>query len=105
MMDEQEAIEHKERHLVSNIVGSKSTHFEVGSPCNMAQRDILILASDGILDNFLEAEMTQLVRQGTIREATENLVNIAQERMHDASNNLPSKPDDIALILFRQHTT
>jgi serine/threonine protein phosphatase PrpC len=95
-------MEHEERHLVSNIVGSQSTHFEVGSPRTMAQRDTLLLASDGVFDNFLEEEIAQFTQQGSIRDVCETLVTTAQERMQAPSSSSPSKPDDIALMLFRR---
>ena len=102
MIDQQEAIDHEERHLVSNVLGSKSTHFEVGPPRTMAQRDTLLLASDGVFDNLREEEITQLARHGAVREVADNIVATAQERMGATGNHdMPSKPDDIALILFR----
>ncbi len=102
MIDEQEAIEHEERHVVSNIVGSTSTHFEVGSPRKMAGRDSLLLASDGVFDNLLEAEVAELIRLGSLEQAANRLVAATQVRMQTLEEDRPSKPDDMAFFLFRR---
>lgn len=102
LIDQHQAIEHEDRHLVSNIVGCETTHFEVGSPRKMAPRDTLLLASDGVFDNFLEGELPRLASKGNLEYAAREIIDAASNRMTGQLPDLPSKPDDIALVLFRQ---
>lgn len=102
LIDENQALDHEDRHLVSNIVGSDTTHFEIGSPRHMAQRDTLLLGSDGVYDNFLDGELPRLARIGTISHAANEIVAAASYRMQHEEADLPSKADDLSLILFRR---
>ncbi len=102
LIDEDQAIEHEDRHIVSNIVGAESTHFEIGSRRPMAQRDTLLLGSDGVFDNFLEEELTRLTRIGTVEHAAEEIISTARYRMVHEEPDVPSKADDISLLLFRR---
>lgn len=102
LIDEDQAIEHEDRHLVSNIVGSETTHFEIGSPRSMALRDTMLLGSDGVFDNFLEGELPRLASTGTIVHAANEIVSSARYRMEHDEPDVPSKADDISLMLFRR---
>ena len=53
LMKEEDAIHHEERHVISNVIGSEQMRIEIGPPIEMAPRDTLLLASDGLLDNLL----------------------------------------------------
>lgn len=103
-LDEEEAIHHEERHMISNVIGSDQMHVEMGPMIRMAARDTLVLASDGLLDNLLPGEIVELVRTGPLDRAVGQLVAVAQERMNahaDADGVTPSKPDDLTIIAFR----
>lgn len=104
---EEEAIHHEERHMISNVIGSERMHVEMGPTIEMAARDTLVLASDGLLDNLLPAEIVDLVRVGPIDRAVGQLAAVAQERMSahaEADGTTPSKPDDLTIIAFRPAT-
>ena len=47
-MEEEDALNHQQRHVVSNFVGSDDMRIEVGSFMELAERDTLIIASDGL---------------------------------------------------------
>lgn len=101
---EEEAIHHEERHMISNVIGSDKMHVEMGPTIEMAVRDTLVLASDGLLDNLLPAEIVDLVRTGPLDRAVGQLAAVAQERMNahaEADGTTPSKPDDLTIIAFR----
>lgn len=102
LIDEDEAIDHEDRHLVSNIVGSKSTHFEIGSPRAMAERDTLLLGSDGVFDNFLEGELARLAKTSPLLNAASEIISAAQYRMNHEEPDVPSKADDLSLLMFRR---
>lgn len=101
---EEEAIHHEERHMISNVIGSEQMHVEMGPTIEMAARDTLVLASDGLLDNLLPVEIVDLVRTGPLERAVGQLAAVAQERMgpHAKADGItPSKPDDLTIIAFR----
>lgn len=102
LIDEEQAIGHEDRHLVSNIVGCETTHFEIGSPRSMAARDTLLIGSDGVFDNFLEDELPRLARTGSVAHAAQEIVSAARYRMEHKEPDIPSKADDISLLLFRR---
>ncbi len=106
MLNEQEALRHDDRNLISNFVGSHEMKIEIGPELQMAARDSLIIASDGLFDNLTTAEVVEKVCSGPLLEKTDQLVQLAAARMRgslpDQSQSLPSKPDDLTVLCFRQ---
>lgn len=101
VLDEAEAMHHKERHIVSNVLGSPDMRIEIGSGRPLAARDTVVLATDGLLDNLHTDEVVELARRGDADEAARSLVHEARRRMVEPDSGLPSKPDDLTLALFR----
>ncbi len=101
LMKEEDAIHHEERHVISNVIGSDQMRIEIGPPLQMAPRDTLILASDGLFDNLLPNEIVNKVRSGPLDEAIGELVDVAQQRMANQDGKTPCKPDDLTVIAFR----
>jgi serine/threonine protein phosphatase PrpC len=105
MMDESDAMQHPDRHFVSNIVGSPEMRIEIGPPLSMGPRDTLLLCSDGLSDNLSTDEIIETIRCGDLLNAVNRLVEIAAERMSDRGRDSghPSKPDDLTIVAFRRH--
>lgn len=101
LMCEEDAIRHEARHMISNVIGSEEMRIEIGPQLEMARRDTLLLASDGLLDNLLPGEIVELVRSGPLQQAVAALVAEAQRRMADHGGAMPSKPDDLTVIAYR----
>ena len=101
MLDEDEAVHHEERHIVSNVVGASDMHMSIGTTLQLAQRDTLLLASDGLFDNLYREEIVELIRKGPLKRAASQLVARCHERMQFPQPGLPSHPDDLSFILFR----
>jgi serine/threonine protein phosphatase PrpC len=101
LIDEKDAIHHDQRHMISNVIGSPEMRIEIGPAIEMAARDTLVLASDGLLDNLLPTEIVELVRTGPLDKAVDQLVAVATERMNAEGGTAPSKPDDLTVIAFR----
>jgi serine/threonine protein phosphatase PrpC len=101
VLDESEAMHHEDRHLVSNMIGATDMRIEVGSPLQLARRDSLLLATDGLLDNLSSQEITELVRRGPLGDVSRRLVEAAGRRMKGPNGGHPSKPDDLTFIVFR----
>src|SRR5882757_9374476 len=98
LMKEEEAIHHEARHVISNVIGSEQMRIEIGPPIEMAPRDTLLLASDGLFDNLLPNEIIEAVRSGPLEEAVGSLIETAQQRMAAQQDGLtPCKPDDLTV--------
>ncbi|QNN23463.1 serine/threonine-protein phosphatase [Planctomycetales bacterium ZRK34] len=102
VLDEKEAINHEDRHIVSNIVGSPDMRIEIGSAITLAEHDTVLLASDGLFDNMHVDEIVNIVRAGSLTDAAAKLAAEAQMRMMTPEEDHPCKPDDLTFILFRR---
>lgn len=99
VLSEEEAIDHDERHLVSNVLGTQEMHISLSARIEMNARDTLLLATDGLSDNVQRDEIVGMIRKNPLKACTENLSAYALKRM--AENISPSKPDDLTFILYR----
>lgn len=102
LLEEHEALDHDERHLVSNYLGSERMHVEVGSARKLSSRDGLLIASDGVLDNLTTEEIIGILKSGAALTAATRITAIASQRMQVAQDGLPHKPDDLTLIVYSQ---
>ncbi|MCO8120551.1 protein phosphatase 2C domain-containing protein [Stieleria sp. TO1_6] len=100
LIDEMDAMHHDERHLVSNLVGSREMHIEIGPAIALAARDTIVVGSDGLFDNLHLSEVTALARVGRPLDRIDALVKLATERMQQHDADAPGKPDDLALLLM-----
>ena len=87
--------------MISNVLGSTEMRIDVGSPIDLAPRDTLVLASDGLSDNLLLSEIVELVRAGPLPDAARDLATSATHRMEEPREGKPSKPDDLTFLVFR----
>ncbi|MFG0287451.1 MAG: PP2C family protein-serine/threonine phosphatase [Rhodopirellula sp. JB044] len=100
LLDETEAMHHDERHIVSNLVGSRFMHIEIGPSIPLAPRDTVLVASDGLFDNLHLNEIAELVRVGHPMERITALIRLTNDRMQSAVTDSPGKPDDLAVLLL-----
>lgn len=103
LMDEVDAIHHEARHVISNVIGSEQMRIEMGPFVEMAARDTLVVASDGLLDNLLPLEVVELIRSGPLERAVGDVVEETQRRMVSQLGAAPSKPDDLTIIAYRPY--
>lgn len=103
MLEEEDAMFHDDRHLVSNMVGTAAMHVEVGPLLELARRDTVVLGSDGLFDNLYVGEIIEQVRSGPLEKAASRLLQLCRERMSGIDAGQPHKPDDIAFILYRSN--
>lgn len=104
LLSETEAMLHPERHLVSNVIGSRSMHLGVGDKLELGHLDTILVSSDGLFDNLYIAEIVAIIRAGPLPEAAAALLNKTTERMEKwgyGTEDTPSHPDDMAFILYR----
>ena len=100
-LDEKSAVFHEDRHLISNMIGSADMHIEIGPTIELAARDTVILATDGLSDNLDTEEIVNAIRKGPLDKSLEALSSIARDRMQNPGNGHPSKLDDMTFIVFR----
>lgn len=96
MLNETDAMDHDERHVVSNVLGMDTLSLEVSSPRRFAAKDTLVIASDGLFDNLPLREVIELARRGPVGRVADALRIRAQAVMAAGG-----KPDDLGLIVFR----
>lgn len=101
LIDEDAAMQHADRHLISNVVGDEAMRVEVGAPIRLAQRDTIVLATDGLFDNLTTAEIGDALTGAGLAERTRVLIDECRERMRTPSGVRPSKPDDLTLVVMR----
>jgi PPM family protein phosphatase len=102
LLDEDEAVQHDQRHVLFNVIGSPDMRVEVGPTVQLAVRDTVLLASDGLFDNLFIDEIVDSICSGPLDAAANRLVERARGRMRgDAGADLPCKPDDLTIVLFR----
>ena len=102
MLNEREAMDHADRHLISNLIGVEEMHVEVGSSRPLASRDGVLVASDGVFDNVQLEEITSLLSRGPADVVAASLSKLGIDRMQYSGEGAPSKPDDLALIVYTQ---
>ncbi len=104
LLDEDEAVQHDQRHVLFNVIGSPDMRVEVGPALQLAARDTVLLASDGLFDNLFIDEIVAAIRSGPLTAAADRLVERVQARMQgEEAAHRPCKPDDLTIVLFRRH--
>ena len=101
-LDQRDALLHKDRHLVSNFIGTNEMRIDVGAPVQLNPKDTVMLASDGLTDNIHLDEIVDFIRKGPLDNALDAITRRATRRMTVESKTMPSKPDDLSVILFRK---
>lgn len=105
LIDEEQALRHPDRHIISNMVGSSEMRVEVGSPVPFDPGDTILVASDGVTDNLRMLEMIELLRGGTVRRAGPELIELCRDRMAGDLSGVPSKPDDLTALVYRSNSS
>lgn len=100
MLDEDDAMHHDERHVVSNLVGCRNMHIEIGPRQPLAARDSVIVASDGLSDNLQLDEIIELGRSGNLTRRIESLAELANTRMTENNPGHIGKPDDLTVLIY-----
>ncbi len=68
----------------------------------IATRDTLILASDGLFDNLYVDEIVNIIRKGKLEQVAQQLVTLSHARMTTQQGEQPCHPDDLSFILYRK---
>lgn len=101
VIDESDAMDHEERHLILNMVGCDDMRIDVGPAIQLRARDTVLLATDGLTDNLRVAEIVERIRKGPIQKSAAALAEQCAERMESEHPPEPHKPDDVTFIAYR----
>lgn len=101
-LGEEEALVHPERHIVANMLGVGEVRVEWSRKRLLAQRDTVLLASDGVFDNLRIGEICGLIHRADLERAGEALLAASDSRMREPRPGQPGKPDDLTFVLFRR---
>lgn len=101
VLDAEEALHHEDLNLVTNFVGATDMRITVGPTTPLALRDTILLGSDGLFDNLHDYELVECVRKGPLADVAAALLALCDERMTAPKEGMPSKPDDLAFLVYR----
>lgn len=99
-LNEEEALSHQERHVISNALGDPDMKIEIGPHLEVAKKDRILLASDGLWDNLRTEEIIAVARKGPVQEAVAQLSAGCALRMANPEDGEPSKLDDLTVLMF-----
>ncbi len=107
LMDEEQALAHPERHLVSNGLGVVPMSLHLGPRLDLGAGDTALLATDGVTDNVREAEVADSLRGADLPLATAQLTDLCLERMRRSLTTRTRSPrvgkaDDLTLLAIRR---
>ena len=100
-LNEDDALFHEDRYLVSNILGHDPISIEISGNLKLATRDTILLATDGLFDNLYLAEICKIACERPILKACNGLAEAVTARMQNPNQDLPRKLDDLTIILIR----
>ncbi len=102
LLDRGEALHHEDLHLVSNLLGGQDMRIELGATVELALRDTVVLASDGLSDNLHLDEIVERFRKGPLLKAADQVATLGRQRMQALAEGKPSKPDDLTFVAIRR---
>ena len=100
VIDELSAIQHDERNIINNFVGSREMRIEIGPQLKLGKFDTLLLATDGLFDNLLTNEIVDTIRCGKLNRRSFQLLEMARQRMRGEHLVNQGKPDDLTVLMF-----
>jgi serine/threonine protein phosphatase PrpC len=97
-----DALDHEDRHLLDNAVGSPDMRIEIGPVVPLRPRDTVVVGSDGLFDNLRSEQVVEKLRAGPLDGRTAALAEDCYGRMLPGPEGLPpGKPDDLCFIVYR----
>jgi serine/threonine protein phosphatase PrpC len=76
----EEAKTHPERHIITRAVGSQEDLFLEADLCELAGGERFLLCSDGLTRHLSDAEIGQLLGEGTPQQACQKLIDLTLSR-------------------------
>lgn len=102
LIDETDAMNHDERHVVSNVIGSHDMRVEIGPKLPLARYDTIVIASDGLADNMRLDQIIDAVRKGNLSDCIQRVASLCESIMSGDRDEQPFHPDDLTVLLARR---
>ena len=96
------AMNHHERNLISNYVGSQDMYIHIGPAINIDPEDTLVISSDALSDNLYEQEICEFIRGGVLQKSVEEMIDACEQNMLQEKQDRLCHPDYFSLICFRR---
>jgi len=97
VMSQEDALDHNDRYIVSNLIGDEHLRVEVASKVALKKGYSVVIGSDGLFDNFSHETISNLVGSGGFEEGFNELCRLCTERGDDWR-----KDDDVSFIVLRK---
>ena len=110
---EKAALVHPNLNIVNNVLGHEKFYASIflseevlksNKNNKISKNDTLILATDGLFDNYISQELIDIVRTGALTDIAEVLRLSLTENIHVFSKQKLLKQDDVSFILCRRKT-
>lgn len=95
VLDEEEALEHPERNIVTNLIGDKHIRVESTSKIELLRGYSILVGSDGLFDNLTHSQISDLLQGISFEEGFNKLI---EELKEDKI----IKDDDVSFIYLRK---
>ncbi len=107
LIDEERALAHPERHLVSNGLGVTPMSLHLGPHIDLGLGDTALIVTDGVTDNVRETEIADSLRDSHLPVATAQLTDLCRDRMLRSLTTRTRSPrlgkaDDLTLLAIRR---
>ncbi|MGI9316842.1 MAG: PP2C family protein-serine/threonine phosphatase [bacterium] len=102
LLNEEDAMRHAERHIVSNVLGSDDMRLEIGPRIALAKFDTAILASDGLRDNLSQEQVVTTIRKGPLEKCLGRLAKNCRAVMAGEDGGAHGHPDDLTMVALRR---
>jgi PPM family protein phosphatase len=102
IIDPEDAIHHEDKFTVTQLVGTQDIKIDMTAKLELAPKDTIVVASDGLWDNVEHSVVLDMVRKDNIDIVSESLTQLCFENMN--RKDPPGKPDDMSFILYRFQT-
>jgi len=102
LMTELEAMSHPDRNIVSNVMGEDDMHIGIGPEIELAEFDTILVASDGLFDNYTTDELIEIIRKESLQEVMQQLVTLGKQMLDPEARKKLHKTDDLSFIVCRR---
>lgn len=102
LMTELEAMSHPDRNIVSNVMGEDDMHIGIGPEIELAEFDTILVASDGLFDNYTSDELVEIIRKESLQEVMQQLVTLGKQMLDPEARKNLHKTDDLSFIVCRR---
>ena len=108
---EKDALVHPDLNIVNNVMGHEKCYvsnflseevLKSNKTNKISKHDTLLLATDGLFDNYISQELIDIIRTGALKDIAELLRVSVSENINIITKQKLLKQDDVSFILCRR---